>query len=168
PVHGYAGARALLGAAELEGQQRDHSRDGRDHEHTGDRRRRRPHTRRTCFRPKSPFGFRSSTVSSTANAIGSRSSAVAKPRYWPTRFRKTPSTSPPTTAPAGLSSPPRTAAANAYSRIACIIVGWRKVVGSVISPATAPSTAARPQPIASIQLTRTPTREAAVGRSAAR
>ncbi len=39
--------------------------------------------------------------------------------------------------------------------------------GSAISPATAPSTAASPQPIASIESTRTPTRAAAAGRSAA-
>ena len=47
-------------------------------------------------------------------------------------------------------------------------VGERKSCeGSAISPATAPSTAASPQPIASIESTRTPTRAAAAGRSAA-
>ena len=40
-------------------------------------------------------------------------------------------------------------------------------VGSVIRPATAPSIAASPQPIASIRFTRTPTSDAAAGRSAA-
>ena len=49
------------------------------------------HTRRTCFRPNSPCGFTSRTISSTAKAIGSRSSEVAKPTYWPIRLRKTPS-----------------------------------------------------------------------------
>ena len=47
------------------------------------------------------------------------------------------------------------------------MVGCRNCVGSVIMPETAPSTAASPQPIASITLTRTPTSDAAAGRSAA-
>ena len=57
--------------------------------------------------------------------------------------------------------------ANTESHLWLYIVGWRNCVGSVISPETAPRTAARPQPVASIQLTRTPTSEAAAGRSAA-
>src|SRR5581483_2278047 len=52
-------------------------------------RQRGPHTLRTRLRPNSPDGLSSSTAS------------------------KTPSASPPTTAPAGLSRPPSTAAANA-------------------------------------------------------
>src|SRR5438445_2350536 len=71
------------------------------------------HTRRTCLRPKRPVGLMSKTISRTANAIGRRNSDVAKPTYCPIRFRKTPSTRPPITAPAGLSSPPSTAAAKA-------------------------------------------------------
>ena len=72
------------------------------------------------------------------------------------------------TAPTGLSRPPSTAAANASRRIGCISVGCStNCVGSAIRPATAPSIAARPQPIASITSTRTPTSDAAAGRSAA-
>src|SRR5207248_10618459 len=95
----------LVVRRERERQERD-QRGGRECGHES-------HTRRTCLRPKRPVGFTSSTSSKTANAIGSRSSDVAKPTYWPIRFRKTPSARPPVTAPAGLSSPPSTAAANA-------------------------------------------------------
>src|SRR3972149_3849796 len=52
-------------------------------------------------------------------------------------------------------------------RIACIICGSRNTVGAVSIPATAPSIAARPQPSASIQETRTPTSLLASGLSAA-
>src|SRR6266571_8286358 len=45
--------------------------------------------------------------------------------------------------------------------------GSRKTIGAIIKPERAPSTAASPQPSASIQLTRTPTRRAAAGRTAA-
>src|SRR4029078_6786708 len=47
-------------------------------------------------------------------------------------------------------------------------VGERKIwEGSAISPATAPSTAASPQPIASIESTRPPTNAADAGHNAA-
>ena len=48
-------------------------------------------------------------------------------------------------------------------------IGWSRTLGlaAAIIPATAPSIAASPQPSESIQLTRTPTRRAASGRTAA-
>jgi hypothetical protein len=78
-----------------------------------------------------------------------------------------PRSKPPTTAPTGLSRPPRIAAANAYRRIACIIPGPRNSIGATIIPAIAPATAARPQPRPSIQPTRTPTRRDESGLNAA-
>src|SRR6266508_5628259 len=48
-------------------------------------------------------------------------------------------------------------------RTTSIIVGSRNTAGAAIIPATAPSTAAKPQPSASIQPTRTPSRRLAVG-----
>ena len=52
-------------------------------------------------------------------------------------------------------------------RIGCIICGSSPTLGAVSIPATAPSTAARPQPSASIQVTRTPTSRASAGLTAA-
>src|SRR4029079_14560239 len=69
------------------------------------------HTRLTCLRPKSPVGFTSRTSRSTRKEIGNPSSRVAMSTYWPIRLRTPPRASSPTTAPAGLSSPPSTAAA---------------------------------------------------------
>src|SRR5207245_2840022 len=112
---------SLVIAADLEREHRED--DGRRGDDDKPGRREDPHTRRTCLRPKRPFGLISRMIRSTPNAIGSRSSEVAKPTYCPIKFRNTPSRRPPTIEPAGLSSPPSTAAANAYSRIACIIVG---------------------------------------------
>src|SRR5215213_5776730 len=48
-------------------------------------------------------------------------------------------------------------------RTTSIMFGSRNTVGAAIIPATAPRTAARPQPSASIQPTRTPTSLLAVG-----
>ena len=54
----------------------------------------------------------------------------------------TPTIRPPTTAPTGLSKPPSAAAANAYTRMACIEAAVSAVVvGITIEPATAPSAA---------------------------
>src|SRR5918995_2033030 len=47
-----------------------------------------------------------------------------------------------------------------------IMLGSRNTVGAAIIPATAPSTAAKPQPIASIQPTRTPSNRLAAGLTA--
>src|SRR3954453_7620563 len=116
-----------------------------------------PHTRRTATRPKRPFGFTSRTIRMIRSAVGSLSVSPTNPTYRPSRVIETPSSRPPTTAPTGLSRPPSTAAAKAYSRIVCIMFGSRKRIGATIIPATAPSTAASPQPNASIQPTRTPT-----------
>src|SRR5581483_10986675 len=93
-VDGDASPGALVVARERERQEGDDERGER-----GDDVAARSHTRRTWRRPKSR----------TAKAIGSRSSEVAKPTYWPIRLRKTPRRSPATTEPAGLSRPPRTA-----------------------------------------------------------
>ena len=49
----------------------------------------------------------------------------------------------------------------------CIMFGSRKTLGAVSMPATAPSTAARPQPRPSISGTLTPTRRASAGLTAA-
>src|SRR4051794_18280714 len=83
------------------------------------------------------------------------------------RLSSTPSSSEPTTAPSGLSSPPSTAPAKAYSSTGCIRF-WSKLAsaGAVSIPETAPIAAASPQPSASIQLTRTPTSRVASGLTA--
>ena len=72
-------------------------------------------------------------------------------------FSSTPTMKPPTTAPPGLSMPPISAAAKAYSRTPAIMFGSRKTMGATIIPAVAPIAAASPQPSASIQPTRMPT-----------
>ena len=64
---------------------------------------------------------------------------------------------PPSTAPPGLSMPPSSAAANAYSRMPAIMFGSRNTVGATMIPAIAPIAPASPQPSASIQPTRMPT-----------
>ena len=52
-------------------------------------------------------------------------------------------------------------------RTACIRFGSRNRLGAASIPATAPSTAASPQPSASIHATRTPTSRASAGLTAA-
>src|SRR6185437_6542276 len=64
-----------------------------------------PHTRFTGARPKRPVGRTSSTPRITASATGSRSSVPTQSTYVPIRLISTPSSSEPTTAPSGLSSP---------------------------------------------------------------
>src|SRR6266581_5680722 len=134
------------------GDETRHDRDQRrQHEETKQLQREpEPHTRLTATRPNRPAGRTSSTV-------GSFNSWPTKPTYRPSSVIVTPSSRPPTTAPTGLSSPPSTAAAKAYNRIVCIMFGSRKTTGAIIIPATAPSTAAIPQPSANIQPTRMPT-----------
>ena len=48
-------------------------------------------------------------------------------------------------------------------RIPAIMLGSRNTIGATIMPATAPTIAARPQPIASIQPTRMPQRRLDTG-----
>ena len=74
---------------------------------------------------------------------------------------------PPATAPGALPMPPSTAAAKAYSSTPDIMCTSRKTTGATIIPATAPIAAASPQPSASIQPTRTPTRRLDTGFCAA-
>src|SRR5258705_5722590 len=78
-----------------------------------------------------------------------------------------PTVKPPTAAPHGLSMPPSSALANAYSNTPDIMFGSRNTIGAIIMPATAPIDAARPQPNASIQETGIPTHRAEAGFSAA-
>src|SRR5947209_10027909 len=163
-VDGDARGKSAVVVAEGERQQCEEDRDDCDGEESGCAS---PHTLRTARWPNSPVGLMSRMMRSVAKATGSCSTEPTKLQYWPTRLRKMPSAIPPTSAPPGLSRPPSTAAANAYSSTGCISVGWRTYsAGSVMRPATAPSTAARPQPIASSAFVRTPTRRAAAGRSA--
>src|SRR5439155_7403979 len=67
----------------------------------------------TTTRPKRPDGRITSTSNKMARAVGSLSSCPTKSTYAPSRLMTTPIRRPPTTAPTGLSIPPRTAAANA-------------------------------------------------------
>ena len=72
-----------------------------------------------------------------------------------------------TTAPSGLSRPPRTAAASAYTRIVSIMFGCSGTLGATRQPASPPSIAARPQPTSSSDPTGSPSNRAEDGLSAA-
>src|SRR6185503_11007238 len=73
-----------------------------------------PHqTLLTAARPKRPAGLTRRTPRITASATGRRRSLPTQSTYVPIRLTKTPSSSEPTTAPTGLSRPPRTAPARA-------------------------------------------------------
>ncbi len=142
-------------AAQREREPRERSADGEERD---DRERVAPHTRRTSRWPKSPDGLSRRTARRTANANGVCSSEVIGWTYWTTRLSETPMARPPTTAPLGSRGRRarlrrrrrRESAASASAR-------GRTARARAMRPATAPSTAARPQPIASIQSTRTPT-----------
>src|SRR3954463_13536257 len=115
-------------------------------------------TRLAATRPKRPPGRTTSNPRISSSATGSFRVWPTYPTKGPTSVITRPSSSPPTTAPTGLSRPPRTAAANAYRRITCIMFGPSDSIGAISSPAIAPTTAASPQPSANIHPTRTPTR----------
>src|SRR5207249_7271224 len=99
---------------------RDHSRESdEEDDHHGDQpvaRRRGSdslhQTRRVAARPNRPLGLRIRTRMMMPRPKASCKSP-ALGMYAPARLMTTPTTRPPTTAPSGLSMPPRTAAANA-------------------------------------------------------
>ena len=100
----------------------------------------------------------------TTNATGSLSSSPTKSTYVETRFRPTPRTSPPRTAPSGLSSPPRMAAANGVQQDRPHHVRVEEDGRRHHHPGDRAEHRRRsPSPSASIQPTRTPTSRLASG-----
>src|SRR5207302_3082517 len=114
------------------------------------------HTRLVAALPNRPFGLMIRTTMMIASPTASWRSPPTKGMQAPARLTVTPTMSPPTTAPSGLSIPPRTAAAKAKSSTDCMKFGSRKTIGAIIIAATAPTAEDRPQPSASIELVRTP------------
>src|SRR5580704_103337 len=78
-----------------------------------------------------------------------------------------PSSSPPTTAPVGLSRPPITAAVKPNTKIESMLFGYRNVDGETSTPASAPSSPASAQPTVSTRATLMPDSRATVALNAA-
>ena len=76
--------------------------------------------------------------------------------YCKIKAKPTPNTTPPTTAPIKLSSPPITAATKPLTKSRSSEFGERYVVGVTSAPATAPAAPAKAQPIVRTRSTRTP------------
>src|SRR6202022_1090365 len=128
-VESHEGDHEDADGGELEGQESvgDHRDPDQHDEADPDRHQRRnreaedpgAHTRVTAARPIRPAGRISRTATITTRANGIR-------RFWPagregpTSRSRTPTSSPPSTAPSGLSMPPSTAAAKANRRIGCM------------------------------------------------